>query len=47
MAQQTPRQRVANQKFAKREEKKKGRPEAEVAPPQKEPIPVSKTWLGK
>ncbi|KAK9368183.1 hypothetical protein V1509DRAFT_100967 [Lipomyces kononenkoae] len=41
---QTPTQRLANQKYAKREEKKHGKPEA-VSKKKAEKSPISKTWI--
>ncbi|KAK9456911.1 hypothetical protein V1511DRAFT_477534 [Dipodascopsis uninucleata] len=42
---QTPRQRIANQKYAKHEEKKHGKPEALKTKKEVEKPPVSKTWI--
>jgi hypothetical protein len=47
MAPQTPRQRVANRRYAKREERKKGKPESEVNEKKGHGLPISKGWLGK
>ncbi|KAK9237708.1 hypothetical protein V1525DRAFT_388202 [Lipomyces kononenkoae] len=41
---QTPTQRLANQKYAKREEKKHGKPES-LSKKKAEKSPVSKTWV--
>uniref|UniRef100_A0A060TB51 Stress-associated endoplasmic reticulum protein n=1 Tax=Blastobotrys adeninivorans TaxID=409370 RepID=A0A060TB51_BLAAD len=42
---QTPRQRLANERYAKKEQWKKGKPTSEVKPKQKDPLPISKGWL--
>jgi Ribosome associated membrane protein RAMP4 len=44
---QTPQQRRANLKYAKKEEAKKGRPQSEYAPKKRGPLPVSVPWLSK
>lgn len=44
---QTPQQRRANQKYAKREENKKGKPVAKYAAKKLQPLPVTKTWLSE
>jgi hypothetical protein len=44
---QTPQQRRANEKFAKREEMKRGKPESAIKKPQKFKSPISPMWLGK
>ncbi|CDO55724.1 similar to Saccharomyces cerevisiae YBR162W-A YSY6 Protein that participates in secretory pathway [Geotrichum candidum] len=41
---QTPIQRRANEKFARREEKKKGKPTSSL-PVKKEKSPISASWL--
>lgn len=47
MAVQTPKQRLANQKYAKREEYKKGKPESAYKAQKKEKSPLSTGWMGK
>ncbi|KAK9321859.1 hypothetical protein V1517DRAFT_325110 [Lipomyces orientalis] len=42
---QTPTQRLANQKYAKREEKKHGKPESLIAKKNAEKPPISKWWI--
>ncbi|KAK9465212.1 hypothetical protein V1512DRAFT_57371 [Lipomyces arxii] len=42
---QTPQQRIANQKYAKNEERKKGKPEYLKAKKTSEKPPISKTWI--
>jgi hypothetical protein len=42
---QTPQQRKANQKFAKAEEEKRGKPQANLKKKVAEKSPISVTWL--
>ncbi|KAK9358901.1 uncharacterized protein V1513DRAFT_450241 [Lipomyces chichibuensis] len=42
---QTPTQRLANQKYAKREEKKHGKPESLTGKKNAEKPPISKGWI--
>lgn len=44
---QTSQQRRANEKFAKREEMKRGKSETALKKPQKFKSPISPVWLGK
>ncbi|KAK9354838.1 hypothetical protein V1505DRAFT_368384 [Lipomyces doorenjongii] len=44
---QTPTQRLANQKYAKREEKKHGKPESLTGQKNAEKPPISKGWICK
>jgi len=47
MAQQTPQQRIANEKFAKREAAKRGKAEADRKTYEKpSKLPISPLWLG-
>ncbi|KAK9479865.1 hypothetical protein V1514DRAFT_318797 [Lipomyces japonicus] len=42
---QTPQQRLANQKYAKREEKKHGKPESLTAKKDSPKPPISRGWI--
>ncbi|CAN6674451.1 protein Ysy6p [Trichomonascus vanleenenianus] len=42
---QTPQQRRGNLKYAKREEKKMGKPASEYTKKKAEQMPISRTWL--
>jgi hypothetical protein len=43
---QTPQQRKANQKFAKAEEEKRGKPQSNLKKKVAEKSPISGMWLG-